>query len=1076
MSATVGGRENKRKTGGQRHFAGRGSEFGLGHLVRHFFHSVYAGIVVSSVLLAACGNGNDGNNVSIKSPTSQNQYSIANNQVTLGGTASIYCDVGCSGAGTSTASKIGVTVNWENTTSGVGGGSSQSVDVCWFVYSFYCNHTWRATVPLVPGDNLIRVASSSQGGWGYDYILVHVKDAVPPTVKSVSASNISAYTARASVDVETGALDTVVNTVWSLDANFTNIVFSMSTNLAAAPYQQTAQFDASSLQYGTEYFVRANAYNANGSSGTLTTSFTTSTNVNPVAHTLDATTTLTSASLNSEINPMGFATDAWFEWGTDSSLAGASETPHAFVGSGKSFNNYWSSLTGLVGGTTYYYRARASSSMGAGTGAIRSFVASTVPTVSTYDASNIGTDTVVLRGSVNPNYDTAEAWFEWGTDSTLTTYTSTTPESVGAGGSGSVYSKTLSGLSPSQTYYFRVVARNGHGEVRGSIVSVTSLAVTPPSASTVTVNNMTSTTATFNGTVNPNGLATNAWFEWGTDSTLATYTATSPVALDYPAVDNNVSTPVSGLTYNVTYYVRAVASSNAGTTRGAITGFQTVTPPTVQTQAATSVLARSGALNGTVNPNGSGTTAWFEVGWDPNLSTLFRFSTANQGMGNGTVALPLASTLNDLSSSTTYYYRAVGSNAGATVNGATLSFTTPVGNYGCWSKTYGRYAYQSNDVGQAIATTSDGGMIIAGKSTVSAGWGFSPGAWVLKLGPEGGVQWQELFFNTPYDVPVVKEVASGGYLVGTTTSLSSRELWLIKLDANGQVEWEKSLANGYQTISDIDVLSDGYIVTAATGTTLSVHRLATDGTVVWRETFDGIASGSIVAVDAVSDGFVIATTAAGLGAGGNDVWVLKLAQDGTPQWQYAFGGPGDERASDVLSTADGIFVMGTTASFGSGQDDIWLLRLSIDGNVTGEQVYGTSAVDSGGSIKAVGSAYLAAGKTNGRLWLASLATDGSITWQKDYPVSPTAWPNSVDLTSDSGFVVASGTTDINATRLPGDGACPGFDADSALTRAATTATRTSTSILPGSLPATANDLSVVPTATYAKILQIVPVP
>jgi alpha-tubulin suppressor-like RCC1 family protein len=74
-------------------------------------------------------------------------------------------------------------------------------------------------------------------------------------------------------------------------------------------------------------------------------------------------------------------------------------------------------------------------------------------------------------------------------------------------------------------------------------------------------------TATLNGTVNPRGLATTAWFEWGT--AVNNYTRqTAPVAIGTDAVALAVSNTLSGLTPGIIYHCRAVGSNAAGVVRG----------------------------------------------------------------------------------------------------------------------------------------------------------------------------------------------------------------------------------------------------------------------------------------------------------------------------------------------------------------------------------------------------------------------------------------------------------------------------------------------------------------------------
>lgn len=97
-------------------------------------------------------------------------------------------------------------------------------------------------------------------------------------------------------------------------------------------------------------------------------------------------------------------------------------------------------------------------------------------------------------------------------------------------------------------------------------------------------------------------------------------------------------------------------------------------PPAVVTSNASNITSSVALLNATVNPNGFSTTVYFEWGTDNTLSSFF--ITTSQTVGSGTVSIPLSDNLMNLSANTTYYYRAVGQNAGGTQRGEILSFTT----------------------------------------------------------------------------------------------------------------------------------------------------------------------------------------------------------------------------------------------------------------------------------------------------------------------------------------------------------------------------------------------------------------
>jgi uncharacterized repeat protein (TIGR03803 family) len=92
---------------------------------------------------------------------------------------------------------------------------------------------------------------------------------------------------------------------------------------------------------------------------------------------------------------------------------------------------------------------------------------------------------------------------------------------------------------------------------------------------TLAASGVTNTVATLNGTINPNGAATTAAFEYGTDPALATVATVSAGTTTAGTTPETVSSQISGLTPGTVYYFRVtgVNASNAQTQRGAILSF-----------------------------------------------------------------------------------------------------------------------------------------------------------------------------------------------------------------------------------------------------------------------------------------------------------------------------------------------------------------------------------------------------------------------------------------------------------------------------------------------------------------------
>ena len=220
--------------------------------------------------------------------------------------------------------------------------------------------------------------------------------------------------------------------------------------------------------------------------------------------------------------------------------------------------------------------------------------AAAAPSASTNAASSVAASSARLNGNVNPNGQSTNWYFEFGTS---TSYgTKTAAKNAGAGTHSTSVSMSISGLAASTTYHFRIVASNGSGTVLGNDQSFTT--VGPPAVQTGPAQSVTTTAATLTGTLDPRGSATTWFFDYGTSTA---YTARTPVQNGGTSPGARpISIVLSNITPNTTYHFRLVATNDAGRTLGSDATFTTLPSVTIKQSDLRVVAGHVVTLSGTV--------------------------------------------------------------------------------------------------------------------------------------------------------------------------------------------------------------------------------------------------------------------------------------------------------------------------------------------------------------------------------------------------------------------------------------------------------------------------------------------
>lgn len=152
--------------------------------------------------------------------------------------------------------------------------------------------------------------------------------------------------------------------------------------------------------------------------------------------------------------------------------------------------------------------------------------------------------------------------------------------------------------------------------------------------------------------------------------------------------------------------------------------------------------------------------------------------------------------------------------------------------------------------------------------------------------------------------------------------------------------------------------------------------------------------------------------------------VFLLVEDGLCQdpWRRAFGALGPDEASSVRLTAEGdIITAGSTGSFGNGQSDAYLLKVSGSGGLLWSRLIGGAQIDHAKALVVLGDGSLVfSGYSNGGDlggydgWLVKTDPEGIVLWQHYYGGPDWDLLYDLDATTDGGFLLSGATYSTGA--------------------------------------------------------------
>jgi hypothetical protein len=302
-----------------------------------------------------------------------------------------------------------------------------------------------------------------------------------------------------------------------------------------------------------------------------------------------------------------------------------------------------------------------------------------------------------------------------------------------------------------------------------------------------------------------------------------------------------------------------------------------------------------------------------------------------------------------------------------------------------WQKYYGG---DYKDEAYSLLQPPDGGYLVAGLSTF-----FEGNCLLIRVDDQGDILWQKMYLPVLEGMGfVARHPSSGGFIA---VGMGWRFLWAARLEDSGHTLWMRTYSSvGHPWVHAGEPLPEGGIVFAGKvsspddgGEDILLFAMDGAGNILRQKALGGSGDEEAMGLHLLPEGgMILVGTVTERPGGSEDAFIMRTDRGGNPVWGRVLGGAGRDEARDVVQTSEGdLVVVGSTASFGSGGRDAWIVKLDGEGRVLWQRTYGGTGDDHASALKITPEGFIVvAGTTesfgagDSDVWILYLGPDGEV--------------------------------------------------------------------------------------------------
>lgn len=321
----------------------------------------------------------------------------------------------------------------------------------------------------------------------------------------------------------------------------------------------------------------------------------------------------------------------------------------------------------------------------------------------------------------------------------------------------------------------------------------------------------------------------------------------------------------------------------------------------------------------------------------------------------------------------------VGSSDSYSANGRkdVLIIKTDLDGEELWKNTIGLSL--SEDVGNGVRQTPDGGYIIAGSQMLFE----TQKIYLIKTDAFGNKEWSSTSIQDSVQGRAIAITPDGGYAIAGYSSryidnpdgsstLEENPL-IFKTGANGGEQWLKTYGgSNLDRTEDIYAAPDGSLYIIGTsysyslrGSQIILIKTNSTGDELWTHTYGiGFANTGLALNPSTDGGLIITGWTNGLKASGDDAFLLKVDANGAEEWMQVYEADGPQQGADAFSSPDGGYLLIGQGQLNEFSDrNLMAIKTDAQGNKEWTRFYGGTLGDGANALWAGSNGFAAAGFT-----------------------------------------------------------------------------------------------------------------